>query len=78
MTGRWRTRAGRYASARRALYVAAIEDHAAGAVYETARSAGLYRAALAAGAGVPAWRRRRIDRRILRELDFWNRTGGAA
>jgi hypothetical protein len=66
----------RYAQARRALCLNSIEDYAAGINYETARFRELNRDVWEAEPGVPRWRRWLIDRRILRELDYWNRMGG--
>ncbi len=72
-----RAAAERYAKARRALDTNAIEDYAAGIDYETPEFLRLNRAVFDAERGVPWWRRALIDRRILRELDYWNRMRGA-
>lgn len=65
----------RYADAVRALCENGIAEYAAGIDWETPEFGPLNRAVHAAKRDVPAWRRRLIDRRILRELDYWNRTG---
>jgi hypothetical protein len=65
----------RYAAAYRAMCENSIAEYAAGIGYETPESGTLNRAVLETGRGVPAWRRARIARRIIAELDYWNRTG---
>jgi hypothetical protein len=70
------TPAQRYARARRALCLNSIADYAAGVVWETDEFLRFNRAVAEAERGVPWWRRWWIDRRILRELDYWNRMGG--
>ena len=68
----------RYTAARRALDENALADHAAGIAWETDEFLRLNRAVADAERGVPWWRRWAIDRRILRELDYWNRMRGGA
>jgi hypothetical protein len=67
----------RYAAARRALDVNAIEEYAAGIRHETPEFLRLNRAVAEAEHGGSWWRRALIDRRILRELNYWERMGGA-
>jgi hypothetical protein len=67
--------AGRYAAAFRAQCENDIADVAAGINYETPEFARRNRACFEAEQSVPRWLRWLIDRRILRELDYWNRTG---
>jgi len=71
-----RTDIERYARARRALCLNAIRDYAAGINWETDEFLRLNREAAAAERGVSWWRRWLTGRRILRELDYWNRMGG--
>jgi hypothetical protein len=70
--------AGRYAEAFRAMCLNGIDEYAAGITDETGEYLRLNRAMGEAREqlGVPWWRRWLIERRILRELDYWNRTGG--
>jgi len=63
----------RYTKARRALDVNAIEEYEAGIDWETPEFLRLNREVAGAERGVSWWRRWLIDRRILRELDYWNR-----
>ena len=63
----------RYTAARRALDLNSIEEYGAGVLDETPEFLELNREVCAAEAGVPWWRRALIDRRILRELDYWAR-----
>ena len=65
----------RYAASRRALFENAIADYAAGINYETPEFLRLDDEAAEAERGVPRWLCVLIDRRIVRELDYWNRTG---
>jgi hypothetical protein len=65
----------RYMKARRALDENAIRDYHAGIDWETPEFLRLNRAVFEAGRGVPWWRRWLIDRRVERELDYWNRMG---
>lgn len=65
--------AGRYARASRALAVNSIEDYAAGIDYETPEFLRLNHGVIEAEREISWWRRALIDRRILRELDYWNR-----
>jgi hypothetical protein len=68
--------AERFARAFRALCQNCIEEYAAGVTGETPESGPLNDAVIDAKRDVPRWRRALISRRILRELDYWNRTGG--
>jgi hypothetical protein len=77
VTGRQVRPADRYARAFRAMCQNYIEECAAGVTGETPESGPLNDAVLDAKRGVPRWRRVLISRRILRELDYWDRTGGA-
>jgi hypothetical protein len=63
----------RYAQARRELAEHSIAAHEAGTRGEAPGA--LNDAVIEARRGVPRWRRMLIDRRVLRELDYWNRTG---
>lgn len=63
----------RYAAARRALDVNAIDDYAAGIRGETPEFLRLNHAVAEAERGVSWWRRALIDRRVLRELNYWER-----
>jgi hypothetical protein len=63
----------RYTNARRALCENSIADYTAGIGYETPEFLRLNRAVSEAEAAVPWWRRWLIDRRILRELGYWER-----
>ena len=65
--------AGRYAAAFRALCEHNIADYEAG-INQEAPSA-LNNTVIDAGRGVPWWRQMLIERRILRELDYWRRIG---
>jgi hypothetical protein len=67
----------RYAAARRALDVNAIEEYEARIDRETPEFRRLNRAVAEAERHVSWWRRALIDRRILRELNYWERMGGA-
>jgi hypothetical protein len=70
--------AERYAEAFRALCRNSIAEYAAGVIGETDEYLRVNRAMASARAerGVPWWRRWLIERRILRELDYWKHTGG--
>ena len=72
MTAR-RAAIDRYTAARRALDLNSIEEYAAGILDETPEFLELNQEVADAEAGVPWWRRALIDRRILRELDYWAR-----
>jgi hypothetical protein len=72
------TGAERYAKARRALDVNAIADYAAGIDWETPEFLLLNDEVADAKRGVSWWQRALIDRRILRELDYWHRMRGAS
>jgi len=63
----------RYAAASRALDLNSITEYAAGILDETPEFLELNQEVADAEAGVPWWRRALIDRRILRELDYWAR-----
>jgi hypothetical protein len=65
----------RYTAAERAQCENAIRDYAAGIDYETPEYHRINDETAAAARDVPWWRRALIDRRIIRELDYWNRTG---
>jgi hypothetical protein len=65
--------AARYATAVRALCEWSIENYAAGRCDEPPSE--LNDAVLEAERHCPFWRQTFIDRRIVRELDYWNRTG---
>lgn len=67
------TSATRYEAAVRALCEWSIEDYAAGRCDEPPSK--LNDAVLEAGRHVALWRQFFIDRRIVRELDYWNRIG---
>jgi hypothetical protein len=63
----------RYTQARRALDKSGLEEHAAWIDWETPEFLRLNHAVIEAERDVP-WRQRwRIDRRILHELDYWER-----
>ncbi len=66
----------RYTKARRALDVNAIEEYEAGIDWETPEFLRLNREVADAERGVSWWRRWLISRRILRELDYWDRMEG--
>jgi hypothetical protein len=53
-----------------------MKEYAAGVIGETTESGPLNDAVIDAERGVPAWRRWLVQRRIVRELDYWNHTGG--
>jgi hypothetical protein len=61
----------RYAKARRALDANSITEYGAGICDETPEFLELNQEVADAEAGVPWWRRALIDRRVLRELDYW-------
>lgn len=63
----------RYTAASRALDLNSITEYAAGITDETPEFLELNQEVADAEAGVPWWRRALIDRRILRELDYWAR-----
>ncbi len=63
----------RYTQARRALDLNSITDYDAGINEETPEFLRLNREVIEAERGVSWWRRALIDRRILRELDYWAR-----
>ena len=63
----------RYTAARRALCENSIAEHAAGIEDETPAFLVLNREVWEAEQDVPVWRRWWIDRRVLRELDYWRR-----
>lgn len=65
--------AARYAAARRALDLNSIAEYEACVQDETPEFLRLNRAVIAAERGVPWWRRWLIDRRILRDLRYWER-----
>jgi hypothetical protein len=65
----------RYTAAERALCENAITEYAAGIDDETPEFGRVNREVHAAKRDVPAWRRALIDRRIIRDLDYWTRTG---
>jgi hypothetical protein len=69
--------AGRYAAARRALSEHAIASYAAGICYETPEFLRLNQAVIDAERGVPWWRIWLIDRRVLRELNYWDHMRGS-
>ncbi len=69
--------AGRYARAFLALCQNSIADYATGATGETPAFLAASRECHDAGRGVARWRQRLARRRVLRELDYWNRTGGS-
>lgn len=71
-----RTAARRYEEARRALCHNGIREYAAGVTHETDEFLLLNRAVARAERGVSWWRRALIDRRVLRELDYFKRMGG--
>ena len=68
--------AERYAKAMRALCENSIEEYGARVAEETEEFLRLNDEVGEAMRGVSWLRRALIDRRILRELDYWNRTGG--
>jgi hypothetical protein len=70
--------ARRYEQALRALCLNAIAEHGAGITGETAESGPLNSAAHEPRLRVPRWRCWLVQRRVTRELDYWNRMGGAA
>ena len=63
--------AQRYANARRVLCQNSIREHAAGVREETDEFLQCNGEVADAEQGVALWRRVLIDRRILRELDYW-------
>jgi hypothetical protein len=65
----------RYMTAHEALWRNSAAEHEAGIDYETPEYHRLNRDVWAAEDGVPWWRQWLIDRRILRELDYWRRIG---
>lgn len=65
-----------YAQALRALCENSIEEYAAGVTGETAESTRLNSAVIDAKRGVPPVARWLVQRRVVRELDYWNRTDG--
>lgn len=67
----------RYERAFRALCQNAIDEYAAGIETETSEYNRVNSAAADAKYGVPRWRRWLINRRVIRELDYWVRTGQA-
>jgi hypothetical protein len=68
----------RYTTTHRALFANTIEEYTAGIDHETPEFLALNRAAYEAEACLPRWRRYLIDRRLCRELDYWNRMRGAS
>ena len=78
MTGRHYRQAAAawYEEALRALCKNSIAEHAAGIGWETQEFLALNREAGDARRGVSWWRQRLIVRRVVRELDYWNRMGG--
>lgn len=70
-----RVYADHYAGVMRALCLNAIAEYAAGVDSETPEFRQINRAVAMAERRVPAWHRAIIDRRILRELDYWRRIG---
>lgn len=69
--------AERYEQRFRALCQNYIDEYAAGIDYETDEYLRVNRAIPEARRGVSWWRRILIDRRVIRELDYWARTGQA-
>lgn len=69
--------AERYEQAFRALCQNAIDEYAADVTEETDEYLRVNRAVGPARRGVPWWRRWLIDRRVIRELDYWALTGQA-
>lgn len=69
------TPAERYEQAFRALCQNAIDEYAAGIDEETGEYLRVNLAVYEARRGVSLWRRVLIDRRVIRELDYWARTG---
>jgi hypothetical protein len=67
----------RYTAARRALNENSIDEYRAGVTWETRAFLLLNREVAEAERDVSWWRRWLIDRRILRELDYWNRMRGS-
>lgn len=65
--------AERYEQALRALCQNGIEQYEAGITGEA--PSGLNSAVAETRAAVPLWRRILIDRRVIRQLDYWARTG---
>lgn len=70
------TAAAGYERAFRALCENAIEEYDAGVTEETPGSTRLNSAVIDAKRRVPRWRRWFVQRRVVRELDYWNRTDG--
>lgn len=66
----------RYRRAFRALCENSIAEYAAGTIGETPEYLAANDEVAEAKRYVPWWRRALIDRRIIRELDYWTRTGG--
>ncbi len=66
----------RYTRARRALAENSIEEYAAGVDRETPEFLRLNREVFAAEQEVGWWRRVLIDRRVLRDLRYWDRMEG--
>jgi hypothetical protein len=69
-------RSRRYAAATRALCENGIAEYAAGVRSETPEYLALNREAAESECGVPRPLRALIDRRIVRRLDYFARTGG--
>jgi hypothetical protein len=65
----------RYEEAFRALCQNAIDEYAAGTDVETDEYLRVNLAVTGARRGVPWHRRWLADRRVIRELDYWARTG---